>query len=230
MYNGGIFMAKNIAIDGPAGAGKSSTAKLIAKKLGYIYVDTGALYRTVGLYSIRKGIDTKDAEKVVATLPDVKVELRFVDGSQHVFLNGEDVSDAIRTPEASMGASNVSAIPKVREFLFDLQRSIAVENDCIMDGRDIGTVVLPNADVKIFLTTSVEERANRRYKEMLEKGEKADYNDILEDIKKRDYQDSHREVAPLKQADDAIYVDNGGYDLESGAEYLLGIIKDHLNQ
>lgn len=221
-------MAINIAIDGPAGAGKSSTAKLIAKRLGYIYVDTGALYRTVGLYSIRKGIDTKDAEKVIATLPDVKVELKFVDGSQHVFLNGEDVSDAIRTPEASMGASNVSAIPKVREFLFDLQRSIAAENDCIMDGRDIGTVVLPNADVKIFLTTSVEERAKRRYREMLEKGETADYDDILEDIKKRDWQDSHREVAPLKQAEDAIYVDNGGYNLESGTEYLLSIIREHL--
>ena len=221
-------MAVNIAIDGPAGAGKSSTAKLVAKKLGYIYVDTGALYRTVGLYSIRKGIDTKNAEKVIATLPDVKVELKFVDGAQHVFLNGEDVSEAIRTPEASMGASNVSAIPKVREFLFDLQRKIAAENDCIMDGRDIGTVVLPNADVKIFLTTSVEERANRRYKEMLEKGEEADYNDILEDIKKRDYQDSHREIAPLKQADDAIYVDIGGYILEDGAEDLLRIIKEHL--
>ena len=221
-------MAVNIAIDGPAGAGKSSTAKLVAKKLGYIDVDTGALYRTVGLYSIRKGIDTKNAEKVIATLPDVKVELKFVDGAQHVFLNGEDVSEAIRTPEASMGASNVSAIPKVREFLFDLQRKIAAENDCIMDGRDIGTVVLPNADVKIFLTTSVEERANRRYKEMIEKGEEADYNDILEDIKKRDYQDSHREIAPLKQADDAIYVDNGGYNLEDGAEDLLRIIKEHL--
>lgn len=223
-------MAINIAIDGPAGAGKSSTAKLVAKKLGYIYVDTGALYRTVGLYSIRKGIDTKDAEKVIATLPDIKVELKFVDGAQHVFLNGEDVSEDIRTPEASMGASNVSAIPKVREFLFDLQRSIAAENNCIMDGRDIGTVVLPNADVKIFLTTSVEERATRRYKEMLEKGEEADYNDILEDIKKRDYQDSHREVAPLKQADDAIYVDNGGYNLEDGAEDLLRIIEEHLNR
>lgn len=223
-------MAINIAIDGPAGAGKSSTAKLIAKKLGYIYVDTGALYRTVGLYSIRKGIDTKDAERVIATLPDVKVEIRFVDGAQHVFLNGEDVSDAIRTPEASMGASNVSAIPKVREFLFDLQRNIAAENNCIMDGRDIGTVVLPNADVKIFLTASVEERANRRYKEMLEKGEAADYNDILEDIKKRDYQDSHREIAPLKQADDAIFVDNGGYNLERGAEYLLGIINEQLKK
>lgn len=221
-------MAINIAIDGPAGAGKSSTAKLVAKKLGYIYVDTGALYRTVGLYSIRKGIDTKDSEKVIATLSDIKVEIKFVDGSQHVFLNGEDVSEAIRTPEASMGASNVSAIPKVREFLFDLQRSIAAENNCIMDGRDIGTVVLPNADVKIFLTASAEERAKRRYKEMLEKGEKIDYNEILEDINKRDYQDSHREIAPLKQADDAIYVDNGCYDLEGGAEYLLKIIRENI--
>lgn len=221
-------MAINIAIDGPAGAGKSSTAKLVAKKLGYIYVDTGALYRAVGLYSIRKGIDTKDTEKVIATLPEVKVELKFVEGSQHVFLNGEDVSKAIRSPEASMGASNVSAIPKVREFLFELQRSIAAENDCIMDGRDIGTVVLPNAQVKIFLTASAEERAKRRFKEMLEKNEKADYNSILEDINKRDYQDSHREIAPLRQADDAVFVDNGGYDLEGGAEYLLSIIKEKL--
>ena len=221
-------MAVNIAIDGPAGAGKSSTAKLVAKKLGYIYVDTGALYRTVGLYSIRKGIDTKNAEKVIATLPDVKVELKFVDGAQHVFLNGEDVSEAIRTPEASMGASNVSAIPKVREFLFDLQRKIAAENDCIMDGRDIGTVVLPNADVKIFLTTSVEERANRRYKEMLEKGEEADYNDILEDIKKRDYQDSHRAVAPLKQAEDAILVDTSDIGLQESFDLLKRTILAHI--
>ena len=165
-------MAINIAIDGPAGAGKSSTAKLVAKKLGYIYVDTGALYRTVGLYSIRNGIDTKDAEKVIATLPDIKVELKFVDGAQHVFLNGEDVSEDIRTPEASMGASNVSAIPKVREFLFDLQRSIAAENNCIMDGRDIGTVVLPNADVKIFLTTSVRRERTDVIRKCLKKAKK----------------------------------------------------------
>lgn len=230
MFNGGNIMAINIAIDGPAGAGKSSTAKLVAKKLGYIYVDTGALYRAVGLYSIRKGIDTKDAERVIATLPDVKVELKFVEGSQHVFLNGEDVFEAIRSPEASMGASNVSAIPRVREFLFELQRSIAAENDCIMDGRDIGTVVLPNADVKIFLTASAEERAKRRYKEMLEKGEKVDFDEILEDINKRDYQDSHREIAPLRQADDAVFVDNGGYNLESGAEYLLKIIEEKITK
>ena len=209
-------MAINIAIDGPAGAGKSSVAKLVSKKLGYIYVDTGALYRTVGLYSIRKGIDTKDAEAVTGTLKDIEVKLGFVDGAQHVFLNGEDVSEAIRTPEASMGASNVSAIPAVRTFLFDLQRDIAKNNNCIMDGRDIGTVVLPDAQIKLFLTASPEARAQRRYKELIEKGEKVDY------------QDSHREIAPLKQAEDAVLVDNSGCNLEEGAELLLSIIKEKL--
>ena len=221
-------MAINIAIDGPAGAGKSSIAKLVSKKLGYIYVDTGALYRTVGLYSIRKGIDTKDAEAVTGTLKDIKVELGFVDGAQHVFLNGEDVSDAIRTPEASMGASNVSAIPAVRTFLFDLQRDIAKNNNCIMDGRDIGTVVLPDAQIKLFLTASPEARAERRYKELIEKGEKVDFQDVLDDINKRDYQDSHREIAPLKQAEDAILVDNSGCNLEEGTELVLGIIREKL--
>ncbi|MBQ8575554.1 MAG: (d)CMP kinase [Clostridia bacterium] len=221
-------MAINIAIDGPAGAGKSSVAKLVSKKLGYIYVDTGALYRTVGLYSIRKGIDTKDAEAVTATLKDIEVKLGFVDGAQHVFLNGEDVSDAIRTPEASMGASNVSAIPAVRTFLFDLQRDIAKENDCIMDGRDIGTVVLPDAQIKIFLTASPEARAERRYKELIEKGEKVDFQDVLDDINKRDYQDSHREIAPLKQAEDAILVDNSGCNLEEGAQLILDVISEKL--
>ena len=217
-------MAINIAIDGPAGAGKSSVAKLVSKKLGYIYVDTGALYRTVGLYSIRKGIDTKDA----GTLKDIEVKLGFVDGAQHVFLNGEDVSEAIRTPEASMGASNVSAIPAVRTFLFDLQRDIAKNNNCIMDGRDIGTVVLPDAQIKLFLTASPEARAQRRYKELIEKGEKVDFQDVLDDINKRDYQDSHREIAPLKQAEDAVLVDNSGCNLEEGAELLLSIIKEKL--
>lgn len=219
-------MSINIAIDGPAGAGKSSVAKLVAKKLGYIYVDTGALYRTVGLYSIRKGYDTKDAQKVESTLKDINIEIKFVDDTQHVFLNGEDVSEAIRTPEASMGASNVSAIPEVRKFLFDLQRDIAKENDCIMDGRDIGTVVLPNADIKIFLTASPEARAKRRYKELVEKGEQVDFNDVLDDINKRDYQDSHRKIAPLKQAEDAILVDNSDCNLEQGAELVMKIIKE----
>ena len=222
-------MAINIAIDGPAGAGKSSIAKLASKELGYIYVDTGALYRTVGLYSIRKGIDTKNAEAVTATLGDIEVKLGFVDGAQHVFLNGEDVSEAIRTPEASMGASNVSAIPAVRTFLFELQRDIAKNNNCIMDGRDIGTVVLPDAQIKIFLTASPEARAERRYKELIEKGEKVDFQDVLDDINKRDYQDSHREIAPLKQAEDAILLDNSGCNLEEGKELLLSIIRDKLN-
>ncbi|MBR5262605.1 MAG: (d)CMP kinase [Clostridia bacterium] len=221
-------MAINIAIDGPAGAGKSSIAKLVSKQLGYIYVDTGALYRTVGLYSIRKGIDTKDAEAVTATLADIKVELGFVDGAQHVFLNGEDVSDAIRTPEASMGASNVSAIPAVRSFLFDLQRDIAKNNNCIMDGRDIGTVVLPDAQIKLFLTASPEARAERRYKELIEKGEKVDFQAVLDDINKRDYQDSHREIAPLRQAEDALLVDNSGCNLEEGTKLVLDIIKERL--
>jgi cytidylate kinase len=221
-------MAINIAIDGPAGAGKSSIAKLVSKALGYIYVDTGALYRTVGLYSIRKGIDTKDAEAVTATLGDIEVKLGFVDGAQHVFLNGEDVSDAIRTPEASMGASNVSAIPAVRTFLFDLQRDIAKNNNCIMDGRDIGTVVLPDAQIKIFLTASPEARAQRRYKELIEKGEKVEFQDVLDDINKRDYQDSHREIAPLKQAEDAILVDNSGCNLEEGTKLVLDIITERL--
>ncbi|MBQ5592807.1 MAG: (d)CMP kinase [Clostridia bacterium] len=221
-------MAINIAIDGPAGAGKSSIAKLVSKELGYIYVDTGALYRTVGLYSIRKGIDTKDTDAVTETLKDIKVELGFVDGAQHVFLNGEDVSDAIRTPEASMGASNVSAIPAVRSFLFDLQRDIAKNNNCIMDGRDIGTVVLPDAQIKLFLTASAEARAERRYKELIEKGEKVDFQDVLDDINKRDYQDSHREIAPLKQAEDALLVDNSGCNLEEGTKLVLDIIKERL--
>lgn len=221
-------MAINIAIDGPAGAGKSSIAKLVSKELGYIYVDTGALYRTVGLYSIRKGIDTRNAEDVTSTLSDIEVKLGFVDGAQHVFLNGEDVSDAIRTPEASMGASNVSAIPAVRTFLFDLQRDIAKNNNCIMDGRDIGTVVLPDAQIKIFLTASPEARAERRYKELVEKGEKVVFQDVLDDINKRDYQDSHREIAPLKQAEDAILVDNSGCNLEEGTKLVLDMIKDKL--
>ena len=156
----------NVAIDGPAGAGKSTIARTAAQALGYIYVDTGALYRAVGVYSLRRGFDTKNADTVAGTLSDICVELKFIGGVQHVFLNGEDVSEEIRTPEASMAASDVSAVPAVRQFLFDLQRNIAKQNDCIMDGRDIGTVVLPQAEVKIFLTASPEARAMRRYREL----------------------------------------------------------------
>lgn len=218
----------NIAIDGPAGAGKSTIAKTVSKELGYIYVDTGALYRTVGLNALRNGVDTKDAEGVIATLDGLKVSLRFVNNEQRVFLGEEDVSEAIRQNEVSMAASNVSAIPKVREFLFDLQRDIAKNNNCIMDGRDIGTVVLPDAQIKLFLTASAEARADRRYKELVEKGQTVDYDVILEEIKERDYQDSHREIAPLKQAEDAILVDSTEMDLPATIEYMLGVIKERI--
>ena len=218
----------NIAIDGPAGAGKSTIAKTVSKELGYIYVDTGALYRTVGLNALRNGVDTKDAEGVIATLDGLKVSLRFVDNEQRVFLGEEDVSVAIRQNEVSMAASNVSAIPKVREFLFDLQRDIAKNNNCIMDGRDIGTVVLPDAQIKLFLTASAEARADRRYKELVEIGQTVDYDVILKEIKERDYQDSHREIAPLKQADDAILVVSTEMDLPATINYMLNIIKERI--
>ncbi len=223
-------MAINVAIDGPAGAGKSTIARHAASSLGFIYVDTGALYRTVGLYSIRKGYDTKDAEKVNSTLPDIDIKLGFSGTEQRVFLNGEDVSEAIRTPEASMGASNVSAIPQVREFLFDLQKDIAKNNDCLMDGRDIGTVVLPDAQVKIFLTASPETRAKRRYKELIEKGSDVKFEDVLDDLIKRDYQDTHREIAPLKAADDAVLLDTSELDFEGSLNAVLDIIKGKINK
>ncbi len=218
----------NIAIDGPAGAGKSTIAKTVSKELGYIYVDTGALYRTVGLNALRKGVDTKDADGVIATLEGLEVSLRFVDNEQRVFLGEEDVSVAIRQNEVSMAASNVSAIPKVREFLFDLQRNIAKNNNCLMDGRDIGTVVLPDAQIKLFLTASAEARADRRYKELIEKGQTVDYDVILQEIKDRDYQDSHREIAPLKQADDAVLVDSTEMNLQETIEYMLNLIKERI--
>jgi len=221
-------MIVNIAIDGPAGAGKSTIAKSVSKELGFIYVDTGALYRTVGLNALRLGKDTKNAEEVVPTLEGLDVSLRFVNGEQRVFLGEEDVSTAIRQNEVSMAASNVSAIPRVREFLFDLQRDIAKKNNCIMDGRDIGTVVLPDAKIKIYLTASAEARADRRFKELTEKGQNVDYHKILEEIKARDYQDMNREIAPLKQADDAILVDTTELNLEQAIEYMLKTIKEHL--
>lgn len=223
-------MSINVAIDGPAGAGKSTIARTAAKELGFIYVDTGALYRTVGLYSIRKGYDTKDAEKVISTLGDIKITLGFKDGEQRVYLNEEDVSEAIRTPEASMGASNVSAIPKVREFLFDLQKNIAKENDCLMDGRDIGTVVLPDAQVKIFLTASPETRAKRRYDELIAKGADVKFEDVLDDLIKRDYQDTHRDIAPLKQADDAVLVDTSDLTFDGSLEAVKNVIKEKLDK
>ena len=215
----------NVAIDGPAGAGKSTIARAAAKALGYIYVDTGALYRAVGVYSLRKGFDTKNAAAVESTLPDI---LRFFDGVQHVLLNGEDVSEEIRTPAASMAASDVSAVPAVRQFLFDLQRDIAKKNDCIMDGRDIGTVVLPKAQVKIFLTAEAEARAERRFLELQEKGAKDTYEAVLADLKARDYNDSHRAVAPLKSAADSILVDTTDLTLAESVEKVTEVIKEHM--
>ena len=218
----------NIAIDGPAGAGKSTLSKAVSAALGYIYVDTGALYRAVGLHMLRHGIDPKNADAVCAALADVRVSLRFVDGQQRVFLGEEDVSDAIRTPEASMAASDVSAFPPVRDFLFSLQRDIAAESSCIMDGRDIGTVVLPNAEVKVFLTASPETRAERRYKELAEKGMPTPYADVLADIIRRDYNDSHRAVAPLRQADDAVLLDTSDLDFDAAFAALIQIIKERV--
>ncbi len=219
----------NVAIDGPAGAGKSTISRKAASELGYIYIDTGALYRTVGLNALRKGADLESDDAIIATLTDdVKVELKFIDGEQRMFLSGEDVSDKIRTPEASMAASRVSAVPKVREYLFDLQKKLARENNCVMDGRDIGTVVLPEADVKIFLTASPEARAERRYKELTEKGMDVKYEDVLSDMIKRDYDDSHRAIAPLKQADDAILCDTSEIGLEESIALVINTIKENI--
>ena len=217
-----------IAIDGPAGAGKSSVAKAAARALGFIYVDTGALYRTVALHMLRKGIEPADAGAVEAALPGVSVDLRHAADGQHVLLCGEDVTDEIRTPQVSMAASAVSAIPAVRKFLFSLQTGMAERYDVLMDGRDIGTVVLPNAQVKIFLTASAEARAQRRAKELAEKGQPADFATVLADIRQRDYQDSHRAVAPLKQADDAILVDTSSIGLQESFDLLKRTILAHI--
>lgn len=218
----------NVAIDGPAGAGKSTVARAAAQKLGYIYVDTGALYRAVGVYCLRNSIVTTDVDGVGAILKDITVELKFIDGVQHVFLNGDDVSTEIRLPEASMAASNVSAIPSVRAFLFDLQRDIAAKNNCLMDGRDIGTVVLPNAQVKIFLTADPEERAMRRYKELVEKGSNVTFEEVLEDLKVRDYNDSHREIAPLKPAEDSVIVNTTGMTLEESINTIVKTVEEKI--
>ena len=218
----------SVAIDGPAGAGKSTIARMIAKKMGYIYMDTGALYRAIGLCCLRLGVNGRDAETVTALLPEIKVSLEFIEGEQRVLMNGEDVSDQIRTEAVSMMASRVSAIPEVRRFLLDLQRDFAREHNVIMDGRDIGTVVLPQAQVKIFLTASPEARAARRERQLTEKGIACSYEAILSDIRQRDYNDSHRETAPLKPAPDAVLVDTTEWTLEESAERIETIIKETL--
>lgn len=222
-------MSIAIAIDGPAGAGKSSLSKEVAKELSFIYVDTGALYRTIGLAASRKGLKKEDKAEIISMLNDIDVKLSFNDeGTQIVLLNGEDVSSFIRTPEASMFASAVSAIPEVRAFLLDLQRNMAKSDNVIMDGRDIGTVVLPDAKIKIFLTASPEKRAMRRHKENIEKGIDSTYEEVLKDVNQRDYQDSHREIAPLKPAEDSVFVDTSDYDFEGSKELLLKVIKERM--
>ncbi len=216
----------NIAIDGPAGAGKSSIAKAAAQELGFIYVDTGALYRTVGLAVFRAGILPDDANAVAALLPKLVVDLGFRENTQRVFLNGEDVSEEIRTPTISEYASKTSAIPEVRAFLLNLQRQMAAEHNVLMDGRDIGTVVLPEAQLKVFLTASPEVRAKRRYKELLEKGQEVSYESILAEVKARDYRDEHREIAPLKPAEDAVYLDTSEMSFEEVKNTLIHLAKE----
>lgn len=214
-----------IAIDGPGGAGKSSVAKAVSRALGIIYVDTGALYRNIGLYMLDNQIDTKDAETVVSALKDISIELKFEDGRQVILLNGVDRGDEIRTPAASMAASNVSAIPAVRDFLLDLQRSIAKKNSVVMDGRDIGTVILPDAEVKIFLTASAKARAQRRFKELQAKGSDVSYEQVYNEMVERDRNDSTRSVAPCVPAEDAVYLDNSNLNQEETVDAILRIVK-----
>ncbi len=222
-------MSYAVALDGPAGAGKSSIAKRAAAALDFIYVDTGALYRTIGLAASRRGVEPVASPEVEELLSSINVDLTFNDkGDQVVLLDGEDVSGLIRTPEASMMASKISAIPAVRAFLLDLQRNMAKTHNVIMDGRDIGTVVLPDAQVKIFLTASPEARAKRRYKELIEKRMDVKYEDILQDVITRDYNDTHRETAPLKPAEGCVMVDTTELDFEQSVEKIISVIKERI--
>lgn len=207
-------MGYNVAVDGPAGAGKSTIAKLVAKEKGYIYVDTGAMYRGLAIHFLKKGISAEDKEAVAKACKDAAVSIAYEDGVQQVYLNGENITDMLRTEEVGNMASKTSAIPAVREKLLELQRTLAAEKDVIMDGRDIGTNILPNADVKIYLTASVETRAKRRYDELTEKGENCDFEEIARDIRERDARDMNREIAPLKKADDAVLVDSSDMTIE----------------
>ena len=214
----------SVAIDGPAGAGKSTLARRLAAELGYIYVDTGAMFRTIGLYALRAGKDPKDNEAVNALLPEISLKFAFIGGEQHIYLNGEDVSTAIRTEEVGMAASAVGANPEVRAFLLGMQRDMAKTQDVLMDGRDIGTVVLPDATVKIFLTASPEARATRRWKEYQQRGVEVSYEEVLADVRQRDYQDTHRAAAPLRQADDAQLLDTSEMNFEQSLEAMKKMI------
>lgn len=227
---GGKYMI-NVAIDGPSGAGKSTIARRIASDLGYVYIDTGAMYRTLAYKAISMGTDIKQSpDEVIAILPETNISIAYQDGLQRMILDGKDVTDFIRTPEVSMGASAVSAIPEVRSWLLDYQRNLAKENNCLMDGRDIGTVVLPFANVKIFLTASSEARAKRRYDELVEKGENVTFQEVLNDMIKRDSDDSSRACAPLKQADDAILVDTSNLSFEESVQKIKSIISDKVGE
>lgn len=217
----------SIAVDGPSGAGKSSLAKAIAAELHILYVDTGAIYRTIGCYARRKGVEAADTEAVIALLPEVKIGMRYdAQGLQHMLLHGEDVTEEIRLPEMSLYASAVSAIPEVRAFLLEMQRDFARKSSVIMDGRDIGTVVLPHADVKLFLKADVEVRARRREKELRERGTPRPYEQVLEEMRQRDYNDTHRSAAPLRAAEDAVIVDTSDLDFRQSEEKLLEIIRE----
>ena len=216
----------SVAIDGPAGAGKSTLARRLAAELGYIYVDTGAMYRAIGLYALRAGKDPKDNEAVNALLPEIELRFAFIDGEQHIYLKNEDVSTAIRTEQVGMAASAVGANPAVRAFLLELQREMARKQDVLMDGRDIGTVVLPDAAVKIFLTATPEARAARRWKEYRQKGTEVSYEKVLEDVKQRDDQDIHRAAAPLRQAADAVLLDTSEMDFEQSLAAMKKIIAE----
>lgn len=218
-------MGYNVAVDGPAGAGKSTIAKLVAKEKGYIYVDTGAMYRGLAIHFLKKGISAEDKEAVAKACKDAVVSIAYEDGVQQVYLNGENITDMLRTEEVGNMASKTSAIPAVREKLLELQRTLAAEKDVIMDGRDIGTNILPNADVKIYLTASVETRAKRRYDELTEKGENCDFEEIARDIRERDARDMNREIAPLKKADDAVLVDSSDMTIEEVANTICSHCK-----
>ena len=220
----------DVAIDGPSGAGKSSLARRCAAQLGLLYVDTGAIYRTVGLAALCRGVDRKDEQAVAAILPELEIGMGYENGEQKMFLNGEDVSREIRMPEISMCASDVSAHAVVRDFLMEMQRKLARENMVIMDGRDIGTVVLPDAKLKIYLTASAEARAERRMKELLAKGVETSFDQVLQDIIRRDEQDMNREVAPLRQAEDAVRVDTTELDFDQSFELLCSIIRQRMEE
>ena len=221
----------SIAIDGPSGAGKSTLAKAVAAERGILYVDTGAIYRTIGYFVFLNGIDPGDSDRVIAVLPEIHVDMVYSeDGLQHMLLNGQDVTNEIRLPQISMYASAVSAIPEVRAFLLEMQRQLARTRSVIMDGRDIGTVVLPDADVKIYLTADVEKRAMRRLKELEERGTPRPYEEVLQEMKDRDWADSHREIAPLREAEDAIRVDTSDLNFEESREALLAVIRGRLDR